>query len=293
VRAFLGVPTTLPGLPTMLAELPTPSCDRRRFLVACGALGTGLSAGPSSADEPALRLAQAVHARPAGRDMTTLSRMELTEKGRAPRVRALVTYRLDRGNGETANLMRFLEPEDIAGTGLLSAQKADGSSEQWLFLPALDRVRRIGGDRKGGRFVGSDLYFEDVEERKPSLDRHRLLGRETVAGVPCEVLESVPLEATNSVYRKRLVWVDAKESLAMRVDFFERDDSNPAKRWTLEQRRRVQNFWTATESRMVDLGSGHETVMRVSRALYDRKLPERLFSSRSLADEQLEEEFRP
>ena len=178
--------------------------------------------------------------------------MELTEKGRAPRVRTLVTYRLDRNNGETANLMRFLEPDDIAGTGLLSLQKAEGPSEQWLFLPALDRVRRIASDRKGGRFVGSDLYFEDVEERRPTMDRHRLVGQETVNGVPCEMLESVPLEAGSSVYRRRISWIDPQTALAMRVDFFERDDAVASKRWVLDVKRKVQNYWTTTESRMTD-----------------------------------------
>ncbi len=280
-------------MPLMSHTAQPPDPDRRDFIRNGAVLGTCLLGGAAWADDAALALAKAVHARPAGRDLTTLSRMELTEKGRAPRVRTLVTYRLDRSNGETANMMRFLEPEDIAGTGLLGVQKADGPTEQWLFLPALDRVRRISGDRKGGRFVGSDLYFEDLEERKPSMDRHRLIGRETVAGVACEVLESVPMVATNSVYRRRVVWVDAANALALRVDYFERDDNTASKRWQLDVKRKIQNYWTAIESRVTDLGSGHETRMVIVRALYDRKLPERLFTSRALADEQLEADFRP
>ncbi|MCK7496303.1 MAG: outer membrane lipoprotein-sorting protein [Comamonadaceae bacterium] len=121
--------------------------------------------------------------------------MVLTEKGRAPRIREVVTYRLDKSGGETANLIRFLDPDDIAGTGLLSIDKADGSTDQWLYLPALDRVRRISSERRGGRFVGSDLYFEDLQERKPTKDRHRLLGKQTEGGILCEVLESVPADA--------------------------------------------------------------------------------------------------
>jgi hypothetical protein len=277
----------------MQMNMSSADPDRRDFIRNGAVLGSALLGGAAWADDAALALAKAVHARPAGRDLTTLSRMELTEKGRAPRVRTLVTYRLDRNNGETANMMRFLEPEDIAGTGLLGVQKADGPTEQWLFLPALDRVRRIAGDRKGGRFVGSDLYFEDLEERKPSMDRHRLIGRETVAGVACEVLESVPVAASNSVYRRRVVWVDAANALALRVDYFERDDNTASKRWQLDVKRKIQNYWTAVESRVTDLGSGHETRMVIVRALYDRKLPERLFTSRALADEQLEAEFRP
>lgn len=279
--------------PMMSKPAPPPDAGRRHFMHTGAALGACLLGGTATAQDPALALAKAVHARPAGRDMTTLSRMELTEKGRAPRVRTLVTYRLDRSNGETANLMRFLEPEDIAGTGLLGVQKADGTTEQWLFLPALDRVRRVAGDRKGGRFVGSDLYFEDLEERQPSMDRHRLIGRETIDGVPCEVLESVPVAAGNSVYRRRVVWVDAPNALALRVDYFERDENTASKRWQLDVKRKIQNYWTAIESRVTDLGSGHETRMVIVRALYDRKLPERLFTSRALADEQLEADYRP
>ena len=176
-----------------------------------------LLALPACADD-GLALAQKVHDRPNGRDLTTLGRMVLTEKGRAPRIRELVTYRFDKSGGETANLIRFLDPEDIAGTGLLSIDNDDGSTDQWLYLPALDRVRRISSNRKGGRFVGSDLYFEDLQERKPSEDRHRLLGKQTENGILCEVLESVPLDASDSVYSRRISWIDPATFIAQRVD---------------------------------------------------------------------------
>lgn len=245
------------------------------------------------ADDEATRLAQAVHDRPVGRDVTTISRMELVEKGRAPRVRELVTYRQVRANGETAYLLRFLGPEDIAGTGLLSVDKADGANDQWLYLPALDRVRRVAGDRKGGRFVGSELYFEDLQERQPTLDRHRLLGRETLDGVACDVLESVPVDPANSVYRRRVSWVDPQTLLVLRIDYFEKDATTPSKRWLLVDKKKIQGYWTVTDSRMIDLDSGRETRMVVEAAKYDRRLPARLFTSQALADERLEADHRP
>lgn len=252
----------------------------------------GALAFPAAADE-ALALAQRVHDRPNGRDLTTLGRMVLTEKGRAPRIRELVTYRIDRSGGETANLIRFLDPEDIAGTGLLSIDKTDGSADQWLYLPALDRVRRISSDRKGGRFVGSDLYFEDLQERKPSRDRHRLLGRQTENGILCEVLESVPIDPKDSVYLKRISWIDPETAIPQRVDYFEKDANSPSKRWLLRAKKRNQGYWTLTDSRMIDLQTGHETRMVVDAALYDQRLPARLFTTQALADENIESEFRP
>jgi hypothetical protein len=268
--------------------LPLASIVARLYLIGCGLL-LGFSA---LADE-GLALAQKVYDRPNGRDLTTLGRMVLTEKGHAPRIREIVAYRLDQTGGETANLIRFLDPEDIAGTGLLSIDKADGTTDQWLYLPALDRVRRISSNRKGGRFVGSDLYFEDLQERKPSKDRHRLLGRQTENGILCEVLESVPLDAGDSVYSKRISWIDPATAIVQRVDYFEKDAGAPSKRWLLRSTKRNQGYWTITDSRMIDLSSGHETRMVVDAALYDQKLPAKLFTSQALADESLESEYRP
>jgi hypothetical protein len=250
------------------------------------------SAMPAKADD-ASDLAQRVYDRPNGRDLTTLGRMVLTEKGHAPRIREIVTYRLDKSGGETANLIRFLDPEDIAGTGLLSIDRADGSTDQWLYLPALDRVRRISSERKGGRFVGSDLYFEDLQERKPSKDRHRILGRQAENGILCDVLESIPLDADDSVYRKRISWIDPATAIVQRVDYFEQDGRTPSKRWLLRKKTRNQGYWTLADSRMIDLESGHETRMVVDAALYDQKLPAKLFTSQALADENLESEYRP
>lgn len=251
-----------------------------------------LPIGAFAADEGA-ELAQKVYDRPNGRDLTTFGRMVLTEKGHAPRLRELITYRLEKAKGETANLIRFVEPEDIAGTGLLSIDKANGKSDQWLYLPALDRVRRISGDRKGGRFVGSDLYFEDLQERKPTEDRHRIIGSETVLGAVCDILESIPVDPDNSVYRKRISWIDPKTLMALRVDFYEKDDATPSKRWWVVTKKKIQGYWTPTDSRVIDLTSGHETRLVVDTAIYDRNLPHTLFSNQTLADENLESEYRP
>ena len=258
------------------------------FLLLCA-----LTSGSTFAADEGAELAQKVYDRPNGKDLTTIGRMVLTEKGHAPRLRELITYRLEKAKGETSNLIRFVEPEDIAGTGLLSVDKANGKSEQWLYLPALDRVRRISGDRKGGRFVGSDLYFEDLQERKPAEDRHRIIGSETVLGAVCDILESIPVDPDNSVYRKRISWVDPKTLMALRVDFYEKDDTTPTKRWWVVTKKKTQGYWTATDSRIIDLASGHETRLVVDTAIYDRNLPQTLFSSQTLADENLESEYRP
>jgi len=269
----------------------------RHFIISC--LGHllvivgSLLAVTASANDEGLRLMQAVYDRPSGRDTTVVSRMELTARTGTPRVRELVTYRLERAKGEFQSLARFLAPEDISGTGLLSVDKVDGSAEQWLYLPAMDRVRRVASDRKGGRFVASDIYFEDLQTRKPSSDQHRIVGRESIDGTTCQVVESVPIEAGNSVYKRRLLWIDPQLALVLRVDFFEKDESVASKRWQLLAKQRIQGFWTVTDSKTTDLSSGHETRMVTLTVKYDRKLPTKLFSTQALADEAIESDYRP
>lgn len=245
------------------------------------------------ADEAGYALAEKRYNRSNGRDSSSIGQMILTEKGHSPRTRELVIYRMDKSRTETAGLIRFLEPEDIAGTGLLTLDKPGSDADQWLYLPALDKVRRISGSRKGGRFVGSDLYYEDLQERHPDKDEHRILGKETINGVACDILESIPLDEDNSAYNKRIAWIDPKTLLPMRIDFFEKNPDTPSKRLALIRKEKIQGYWTVMESRMTDLKSGHETQLILNVVQYDRKLPASLFTTQTLADENQEAEYRP
>lgn len=252
-----------------------------------------LAASGARADAAGEALAQKVYDRPDGNDAVSVLTMTLTQPGRAPRQRRMVIYRLDRGPGEVASLIRFTEPEDIAGTGLLTLDHKSGESDQWIYLPAMERVRRIAGNRKGGRFVNSEYYYEDLRERKVYQDRHRLIGRETVNGVVCEVLESVPAEAGNSVYLKRVSYIDPATLLPLRVDFFEKNEQEPGKRLVVTAFRKIQGYWTVTDSTMTDLATGNATRLVVEKIHYNRRLPARLFTTEVLEDESLEEDYRP
>lgn len=249
--------------------------------------------GSAWADGAGENLARRVHDRPDGKDATSLVTMTLTEKGRAPRVRQMISYRLDKKADEVATLIRFTEPADIEGTGLLTLDHADSDSEQWIYLPALERVRRIASNRKAGRFVNSDYYYEDLRTRKVENDEHRIIGRETIGGVNCEILESTPVDADNSVYQKRVTWLDTNTLLPMRIDFYEKREDQPSKRWLQLKRERIKGLWTVMDSTLTDLSSGHQTRLTVEQILYDRRLPARLFSTQTLEDESAEEDYRP
>lgn len=267
--------------------------QRRALLGAAGASLLTSWGAPVRASADGLALAQRVYDRPDGKDVTSVVTMTLSQEGNRPRVRNMLVFRADGAAGAVSTLIRFTAPADIQGTGLLTLDAADGSTNQWIYLPAMQRVRRVDSSRQGGRFVNSDYYFEDLKDRKPGADTHRIIGREKLGDTVCEVLESVPQPADNSVYLKRLSWIDPRSLLPLRMDFFERQSAQPSKRLVVAQREQVQGYWTVMDSTLSDLQTGHQTRLQVERVLYDRRLPASLFTSRALAEERLEQPYRP
>ncbi len=285
---------SLPSLKTALpaAARPDPRHTKRLLTLLC--MTALLLPFAVTADETRGReLAERVYNRPDGNDMTTRGAMVLQQRGGSPRSRSLIIYRRDQGPGQVATLIRFTDPADIAETGLLTIDGASGDSEQWVYLPELKNSRRISADRKGGRFVGSDFFFEDLRDRKVSLDRHRWLRTEALQGVQAEVVESIPVNPSNSVYGKRISWIHPEALTPLRIDFFKPGASNPFKRLTVQRLDRIQGYWTVTSSLMADLEQNHETRLTSQVTQYDRNLPASLFTKRALEDPSLEASFRP
>lgn len=255
-------------------------------------LGLSLSM-PGWADEQAgAELAQQVYDRPEGNDAVTRGRMVLGGEGRRERVRESYEYRLEGEEDESWNLIRFTSPSNIADTGLLVHNRPEGASDQWLFLPAAQRVRRISSENRGGSFVQSELWFEDLEDREPHKDSHRLLGEDSYEGTEVKLLESVPVDAGNSVYSKRLSWVHPDTHIPLRIDFYQ-DGDEPVKRLTVERIERIQGYWTVMSSTMTDLRQGRTTRLEVEEVVYDQGLPRDLFTSRALSDPSRETDYRP
>lgn len=239
------------------------------------------------------RLAKQVYDRPDGNDVSSMVIMLLGEKGKNSRQRVLFSYAKDKRSAERWTLMRFIKPTDIEGTGLLTLDHPGDESDQWLYLPALDRVRRISSSRKGGRFVGSDFFYEDLRDREVDMDYHRLAGKSKVGKVACDLLESTPRDPSNSVYSKRVSCVHPKTLIPLQVDFYRKGGNKPVKRLQARKIKKIQGYWTVLDSTMYDLNSGHQTRLMTKRIKYDQDLPDQLFTQRSLSDDSGEKPFRP
>jgi hypothetical protein len=217
------------------------------MVAALGCSGALARAPERAAANDGLKLAQQVYDRPDGKDASSVVKMILKSKSGQTRERELSLFMLDKGGGERWSLMRFSLPTDVEGTGLLTMDHPGDASEQWLYLPALDRVRRISSTRKGGRFVGSDFFYEDLRDREPDMDTHEIAGEEKVGGLNCVKLVSTPVDPGNSVYSRRIAWIHPDTLVPLRIDFFERRREEPTKRLMARKLKKIQGYWTVFE----------------------------------------------
>ena len=249
------------------------------------------SADSAFSSDEAMQLAQQVYDRPAGKDASSQVVMTLKGKKKKQRVRQLAVYRVDKGGGERWNLMRFSLPADVKDTGLLTLDHPGDDSDQWIYLPALDRVRIISSKRKGGRFVGSDFTYEDIRDREPDMDHHELDGKGKVGGLECVRLVSTPVEVNNSIYSKRISCIHKSTLTPLQVDFYKKNRKKPVKRLRARKLKKIQGIWTVLDSTMYDLKSGSQTQLATTSIKYDIGIPDTLFSKQGLSDPSREKQY--
>jgi len=129
----------------------------------------------------------------------------------------------EEGSGDKS-LITFDSPRDVAGTSLLSHTKILEPDDQWLFLPALERVKRISSANKSGPFVGSEFAYEDLVSQEVEKYDYLFLREEPCGDLDCFVVQRIP-KYENSGYTRQIVWWDKAEYRIQRIDFYDRKDS--------------------------------------------------------------------
>ena len=119
------------------------------------------------------------------------------------------------------SLIVFKSPADINGTALLSHAKILDADDQWLYLPALKRIKRISSVNKSGPFVGSEFAFEDFTGLELNKYEYRYLKEEACGDMTCDVVERKPLYE-HSGYSRQIAWIDRKDYQVQKVDFYDR-----------------------------------------------------------------------
>ncbi len=175
----------------MLRKLRTALVLLTTVLLALG-MGTAVWGGAAGAQELSGReIMDRTRALDLIRDISMDMEMTITNHRGQERVRALTSTSLREDDGTEYSLIRFTAPADVRGTGFLSIQDPSGSDENWIYLPALGRERRMASDERGGSFMGSDFTVEDISL---NLDDYVFTaeGTETVDGREVYAVRGVP-----------------------------------------------------------------------------------------------------
>jgi Outer membrane lipoprotein-sorting protein len=156
------------------------------------------------------------------------------------------------------SLTVFDSPRDIDGTALLSHAKILDPDDQWLFLPALKRIKRISSVNKSGPFVGSEFAFEDFTALELMKYDYKYLREEPCGDFMCDVVERYP-RYEYSGYTRQISWVDQKVFQVRKVEFYDRR-GDLLKTLTLKNYRLYKDkYWRALELNMVNQQTGKST----------------------------------
>jgi Outer membrane lipoprotein-sorting protein len=174
------------------------------------------------------------------------------------------------------SLVLFDTPRDIEGTALLSHAKILDPDDQWLYLPALKRVKRISSSNKSGPFVGSEFAFEDFTSLELNKFEYRYIDEAACGELSCDVLERLP-RYENSGYTRQVAWIDQADYQIRKVEFYDRR-GDLLKVLELGDYRRYDNgVWRAHRLSMTNVQTKKQTELVYDAYRFDVGLTENDF----------------
>ena len=203
--------------------------------------------------------------------------LTLIDSGGQERTRRLQTLSLTE-NGKTSSITVFLSPSSVKNTRFLAVENDQDKTDQWIYLPALKRVKRIAANEEGGSFMGSDFSYADMASTTYDADEatHTLLGETATT----YTVRSVPFDTTT--YGKTETTVDKDTYLPLQVDFYAKDGSTLEKQLVTQQIEQMNGKWIPKIITMTTIASGHSTRIEILQAQYDIAMNSNYFTTRFL-----------
>ena len=184
------------------------------------------------------------------------------------------------GDGDKT-LSIFDKPRDVKGTAFLSFSHKEGADDQWLYLPALKRVKKISSNNKSGPFMGSEFAFEDLSSQEVEKYTYRYVGDDILDGISCFMLERDPVDP-KSGYTVQIVWIDKEEYIPRKIDFYDRKSSLLKTLTFSNYKQYLDKYWRASEMNMINHQTGKSTRLEWREFKFATGLTARDFDKNSL-----------
>ncbi|MBU0620703.1 MAG: outer membrane lipoprotein-sorting protein [Gammaproteobacteria bacterium] len=259
-----------------------------KYLYTALILAAFAAAPVAAADLSARDIMQRVDDRDDGDNNSSEMEMILIDKSGHERVRKLRSFNKDKGE-DKMRIMFFLEPADVKDTGFLTFDYDDAKKDddQWLYLPALRKTKRIASSDKSGSFMGSDFNYADMTRKDLDAYDFKILKEEEVRGSKTWVIEAVPKtreEIEETGYTKSVLFVRQDNFIVVRAVHWEKDGGR-LKYMDALKVEQIDGVWTITENTMTTKQGKetlHKTVLHFGNVKYNQKLTEDMFSVRRL-----------
>lgn len=184
------------------------------------------------------------------------------------------------GDGDKS-LSVFDAPKDIKGTAFLSYTHAVIPDDQWLYLPALKRVKRIASANKSGPFVGSEFAYEDLASQEVEKYTYKWLRDEPHNGRDCFVIEAYPVYE-NSGYTRQVVWLDKEMYRPLRIKYYDRKNSELKTLEASDWQQYLDQYWRPSVMDMINHQTGKSTKLLWNNYQFKTGLTERDFDRNTL-----------
>lgn len=250
------------------------------LLVSCFVL-TSVSA--QTPEEKGLEIAKAIKDRDLGwGDSQSELTMTLRDRKGREVVRQMRSKSLEvEGDGDKG-LTVFDTPLDVKGTAFLSFSHIEGNDDQWLYLPALKRVKRIASRNKSGPFLGSEFAFEDLSSFEVEKNTYKYLRDEELNGLDCHVVEMDPTDEYSG-YTRVVAWIDKEHYRVHKIDFYDRRDTHLKTLVVEGYQLYKEKYWRADKQKMVNHKNGKSTDIEVKNLTFDTGITDADFDESRLA----------
>jgi hypothetical protein len=214
-------------------------------------------------------------------DSTADMMMLLRNKQGQESIREIKMKSLEVQNDGDKSLTIFNKPRDVKGTAFLSFSHPTEADEQWLFLPALKRVKRISSRNKSGPFMGSEFAFEDLSSFEVEKYTYKFLAEEELKGLKTFKVEQYPVDE-NSGYTRRVVWLDTQEYRVYKIDFYDRKNSLLKTLSFSGYKQYLTKHWRVDKQEMTNHQNGKRTELKWSNYTFKTGLVDGDFNRNSL-----------
>ena len=174
-------------------------------------------------------------------------------------VRELEIKTLEGEDGDKS-ISTFLTPADVKGTKTLGHEHLDRDDDQWLYLPALKRVKRIASRNKSGSFMGSEFSYEDIgNQNYKKYTYNEKIEEVELNGVNCYKGSRIPKDK-NSGYTKQVSWVAKDTFLLQQIEYYDRK-SELLKTATFSDYKEIDGVWRVGKIEVKNHQSDKSTIL--------------------------------